>query len=169
MDYHKYSTIVRDMFDNVFAIHWKGSSLDHIKKLIVHLRKIGCRVQFYTPESALSENVDFNYIGRFFQGKEDNYPSIEIEIDGFILNCFLEYETSISLWFNDSSDTEITIERFKFIKSIMSDLASTFERPVYFVNEGESTHRYKIFKINSEAVETDYDLNDTSKYVEEIA
>jgi len=169
VDYLKFSESVRDIFDNVFAIHWKGSSLDHIKALTDHLRKrSGSRVRYYTPDSKLSENIDFEYIGRYFQGKEDDYPCLEVEIDGLKLNCFLEYEKSLSLWFNDSSEMIVTAERFDLIKRLMTEFATTYERSVYFVNEGESTHRYKIFKISSEAVESDYDLSDISKYLEGI-
>lgn len=169
MDYLKFSENVKDKFDNVYAIHWKESSLDHIKTVIEHLRKIGGRVQFYLPDSDLSENIDFEYIGRYFHGKETDYPCLEVQINGLKLNCFLEYEESISLWFNDSGDTTITAKSLNLIKRLMIDLATTHKRTVYFVNEGESTHRYKIFSISSEAVESDYDLSDISKYSEEIS
>lgn len=168
MEYSKFNSTIRDMFDNVYAIHWKESSLDHIREVIEYLRSRGNSVLFYTPHSNPSENIDFAYIERYFNGKEDDFPSLEVKFDDFKLNCFLEFEPTISFWFNDSSDSKLTEGKFSLLKKLMKDLASKFDRTIYFVNEGESTHRYKIFKVSNEAVESDYDLNDISKYAEKL-
>ena len=154
------------MFDNVYAIHWKRSSLEHIHELIEYLRNSGSHVRYYTPDTDLTESVDFNYIERYFEGKVTDFPSLEIEVGDLKLNCFLEYESTISLWFNDSFDSEVNVDRFDLIKNTMRELALKFDRTVYFVNEGESTY---IFKITSEGEESDYDLSDISKCAEEIA
>jgi hypothetical protein len=169
VEYLEFNNTVRDMFDNVYAIHWKHSSLEHIQELVEYLGDSGNQVRYYTPDTNPVERVDFGYIERYFQGKETDFPSLEVEIDDFKFNCFLEYESTISLWFNDSSDSDINVDRFNFIKNIMRQLALKFDRTMYFVNEGESTYRYNLFKITSDAEESDYDLSEISKYAEEIA
>ena len=157
------------MFDNVYAIHWKDSSLAHIRELVPYLKSSGYQVRFYTPDTELTEYVDFDYIERYFGGRDSDFPSLEIKIDALKFDCFLECKSTISFWFNDSSDAEVNEDRLRLIKSTMRELALRFERTVYFVNEGESTHRYKIFKITKNGLETDYDLSDISKCAEEVA
>lgn len=50
----------------------------------------------------------------------------------------------------------------------MTELSFNFKRTVYFVNEGESTYRYKIFHIDRDGREAQYDLSGFSQCAEQI-
>ena len=168
MEFTEYSSNARDYFDNVYAIHLKNSSIKCIKKLVAYFERKGGEVKYSDINSENSNKIDYEYIERYYAGKEEDYPLLNITINNIHLNCFLEVRETLSLWFNDSGDMELNEKKYNEIKSIMRELAIIFERSIYFVNEGEPNYRYKLFKYNNEGVESEYNLKNKSSYIERV-
>lgn len=168
MDYQRFLEEVRELFDDVYAIHWKYTDIEHIKDVTAQLSVLGAKVFFCPPISNATENVDLDYIRRYFNGSESNFPSLLIQFENFEFNCFIEFEGNISLNFNDSGDKSLTPETFEFIKKVMRHLSSCFGVTTYFTNEGSYGARYFIFAFDENCIESDFDLTDPSKYTELI-
>lgn len=166
MEWNFFNNTVRDRFDNVFAIHWKNSSIEHIIDVINFFKNTSTLIN--VSSLTISDNFSKEYLQRYFNRKEEDWASFELNIDDTHFQCFFEFKNSLSIWFNDGGDNSLSEFKFDNIKKLMKILAKTFKRTMYFVNEGESEYRYKLFHIEPDGNIYNYDIENYSKITEKV-
>jgi hypothetical protein len=165
MNYEEFEQTIRPRFSQTFDIVIKQSSRKLWQRFIEFLKSRHYLISFSSSQTEKSNEVNYEDINRYFDGKDPCWPSLEVNYKQLRLECFIEKETEIVLWFNDRLE-ELNKEKFSDLKQLMQELAKEFSTEVYFMNE-DAISRYKLFTIKPDGSGNNFNLSDYSLIIDE--